>query len=81
VREPLSFDHKVELKLLNAKHTTYKLHSYLNEKNVGKYLLFNQSNVAEFSMILKKALVRSCVQYNIITGLDDQMEAFCTKVL
>lgn len=38
LRLPLSFDHEVALKLLNEKHTTYKLHSYLNEKSVGKYL-------------------------------------------
>ena len=37
VSEPKSFDHAVELKLLNTKHTTYKLHSYLNEQEVGKY--------------------------------------------
>jgi hypothetical protein len=36
VRLPLSFEHKSELKLLNEKRTAYKLHSYLNEKIVGK---------------------------------------------
>jgi hypothetical protein len=40
LRLPLSFDHEIELKLLNEKHTTYKLHSYLNENSVGKYLSF-----------------------------------------
>jgi len=43
VRLPLSFDHKSELKLLNEKHTTYKLHSYLNEETIGKCLLFSYS--------------------------------------
>ncbi|KAJ9587837.1 hypothetical protein L9F63_018709, partial [Diploptera punctata] len=35
VTEPRSFDHTVELKLLNSKQTSYKFHSYLNEKEVG----------------------------------------------
>jgi hypothetical protein len=43
VRLPLSFEHKSELKLLNEKHTTYKLYSYLNEKTTGKCLLFRYS--------------------------------------
>jgi hypothetical protein len=41
VRLPLSFEHKSELKLLNEKRTTYKLHSYLNEKTAGKCLILN----------------------------------------
>jgi hypothetical protein len=47
VRLPLSLEHKCELKLLNEKQTTYKLHSYLNEKNFGKCLLFSNS-IASF---------------------------------
>jgi len=35
MRLPLSFEHKSELKLLNEKQTTYKLHSYVTEKTIG----------------------------------------------
>jgi len=48
VRLPLSFEHKSELQLLNEKHTTYKLHSYLNEKTTGKCLLFSCSMASFF---------------------------------
>ncbi|PNF29921.1 hypothetical protein B7P43_G07271 [Cryptotermes secundus] len=46
LRLPLSFDHEVELKLLNEKHTTYKLHSYLNEKSVGVVVTLPQRVIA-----------------------------------
>ncbi|PSN46736.1 Apolipophorin [Blattella germanica] len=46
VRQPLSFDHAVELKLLNEKHTTYNFHSYLNEKALGVILTLPQRIIA-----------------------------------
>lgn len=54
VRLPLSFEHKSQLKLLNEKQTTYKLHSYLNEKTVGKCLLFRYSMTTFFLLIILK---------------------------
>jgi hypothetical protein len=60
VRLPLSFDHKCELKLLNAKQTTYKLHSYLNEKSVGKCLFFSYSMAPFFNHNLEERVDLSC---------------------
>lgn len=80
VRLPLSFEHKSELKLLNEKHTTYKLHSYLNEKSVGKYLLFSYSTAPFFFHNLEVVFIRAFVLFSILKGQNVQIMVFCNQV-
>jgi hypothetical protein len=81
VRLPLSFEHESELKLLNEKQTTYKLHSYLNEKNVGKCLLLPTIWHLFFPPHnLEVVLIRAFVLFSVLKGQNVQIMVFCNQV-
>jgi hypothetical protein len=80
VRLPLSFEHTCELKLLNEKQTTYKLHSYLNEKTTGKCLLVSYSRHLPPPHDLEVVLIRAFVLFSILKGQNVQIMVFCNQV-